>query len=93
MNARIGRFWVYEKKFYFCTAKFVRWCNGSTGDFGSLSLGSSPGRTTKPSDFQGVFYFGSEFRPNLLFGAVIASGSKFLMTQMTKQPARLISLN
>jgi hypothetical protein len=28
-----------------------------------------------------------------LFGAVIASGSKFLMTQMTKQPARLISLN
>ena len=25
---------------------FVRWCNGSTTDFGSVSLGSSPGQTS-----------------------------------------------
>lgn len=25
----------------------VRWCNGSTRDFGSLGLGSNPGRTTE----------------------------------------------
>jgi hypothetical protein len=24
-----------------------RWCNGSTSDFGSVSLGSNPGRSTK----------------------------------------------
>lgn len=24
----------------------VLWCNGSTADFGSVSLGSNPGRTT-----------------------------------------------
>jgi hypothetical protein len=25
----------------------VPWCNGSTGDFGSLGLGSNPSGTTK----------------------------------------------
>ncbi len=27
--------------------EIVRWCNGSTRDFGSLGLGSNPGRTTE----------------------------------------------
>ena len=42
-----------EKKGYLCTAfeiksnRIVPWCSGSTSDFGSASLGSSPGGTTK----------------------------------------------
>lgn len=35
--------------YYFCATICVnvRWCNGSTADFGSACLGSNPGRTTK----------------------------------------------
>ncbi len=35
--------------FYLCTpieAEIVRWCNGSTADFGSACPGSNPSRTT-----------------------------------------------
>jgi len=28
------------------STRIVRWCNGSTADFGSACLGSNPGRTT-----------------------------------------------
>ena len=34
----------------------VRWCKGSTRDFGSLGLGSNPGGTTKYSQFNLLFY-------------------------------------
>ena len=42
-------FVCYEKFITFAApfANTVRWCNGSTADFGSACLGSSPGRTTK----------------------------------------------
>ncbi len=42
----------FPKTFYICIAfkkkaiVLVPWCNGSTGDFGSLGLGSNPSGTT-----------------------------------------------
>lgn len=38
--------------------QLVRWCNGSTTDFGSVCPGSNPGRTTAKAPLKrGVFYF------------------------------------
>lgn len=34
----------------------VLWCNGSTRDFGSLSIGSSPIKTTNLSNIHAVKY-------------------------------------
>lgn len=34
---------------------FVPWCNGSTPDFGSVSLGSNPGGTTIENAFSLIF--------------------------------------
>lgn len=42
-------FGLSEKEMYICNLKnlgIVRWCNGSTTDFGSVCPGSNPGRTT-----------------------------------------------
>ena len=39
----------YQKKIYFCRLKKKtdQWCNGSTPGFGSVSLGSNPGWSTR----------------------------------------------
>ncbi len=36
---------------------FVPWCNGSTGDFGSLGLGSNPSGTTKKAVNRMIYSF------------------------------------
>ena len=51
-NREMIIFWRNEKNFVslhsFSQQKvIVQWCNGSTPDFGSVSLGSNPGWTTK----------------------------------------------
>lgn len=56
-------FWL-KKNIYFCTpfkGKSVRWCNGSTRDFGSLGLGSSPGRTTLKNNHPAADYRASQW--------------------------------
>ena len=34
--------------------RIVLWCNGSTTGFGSVCLGSNPGRTTQKAMFKGL---------------------------------------
>lgn len=48
--------------------RIVLWCKGSTTDFGSVSLGSNPGRTTmKTPVILGLFVF--HFKRNLLLSS------------------------
>ena len=35
-----------------CRKQIVHWCNGSTSDSGSASLGSSPGWTTEKAEIE-----------------------------------------
>ncbi len=55
-----------SKKFFYTFAAlfFVRWCNGSTADFGSACSGSNPDGTTDifwnplyTSSLEGIFIF------------------------------------
>ena len=60
--------WVADQEYFFIFAPRKQgidlWCNGSTADFGSVSLGSNPGRsTTEPSPKREGFLF---YIPRLL---------------------------
>ena len=62
MHKKIRKIFLFfycriQKKRIFAADLDVQWCNGSTTDSGSVSLGSNPGWTTKTKAAVAAFVF------------------------------------
>ena len=68
----------------------VPWCSGSTSDFGSASLGSSPGGTTENIDYQYFTKQTPNFTPlNVKLGVLINKTLNLLETTLLENIAQL----